>query len=49
MGAALLGENIITEAKDILLEGIYKLDGCLNLYPVYLSFKINGLMNGSFS
>ena len=34
MGAALLGENIITEAQNVLLKGIHELEGYLHLHPV---------------
>ena len=49
MGAALLGKNIVAEAQNIFLKGIYKLNGNLHLDFIYFTFKINRVMNRVFS
>ena len=49
MGAALLGENIITEAQNVLLKGIHELEGYLHLHPVDGAFIIDWIVNWSLS
>lgn len=48
MGAALLGENVVAEAKDIFLKGIYELTR-FYLDLVYYTLKIDGVMDRCFS
>ena len=49
MGAALLGENVVAEAKDIFLKGIYELYAGFYLDLVYYTLKIDGVMDRCFS
>ena len=48
MGAALLGENVVAEAKDIFLKGIYELNAGFYLDLVYYTLKIDGVMDRCF-
>ena len=49
MGTAFLCEDVVTEAQDILLKGIHKLDGRFHLNPVHRALKINGVMYRSLA
>ena len=49
MGSALLGEDIVAESENILLEGINKLERHLHLDPIHTALKVHRLMNRIFS
>ena len=49
MGSALLGEDIVAESENILLEGVNELERHLHLDLVHTAFKIHRLMNRLFS
>lgn len=46
MRAALLRENVVAEAQNILLKCIYKLERYLNLDLIYFFLKIDRLVDG---
>ena len=48
MGTALLSKNVITEAQNILLKGIYELEGHLHFHLVDGTLVVDWIMNGAF-
>ena len=49
MGAAFLGKNRIAESQNILLKGIHKLKGHLDLHFIQNSLEVDGIVDRSLS